>query len=102
MNLDLVDTPQLIFHGVFNRYDIDLVGHNLLETGIESGCLTAPGGSGNQDHALGLADKIVNGIQTLGAESEVRHGEEGFLLVQNSNDRFLPVIGGEGGHTQVD
>ena len=53
MNLDLVDTAQLVLHRVFHGDDLGGLSIELAEGGIERGGLARAGGAGNQQDAVG-------------------------------------------------
>ena len=61
------------FHLVLDRVldGDDLVGRvlDLVQGGVQGGGLAAAGGAGDQEHAVGLADIVVDLFQDIGGES---------------------------------
>src|ERR1035437_9132754 len=104
---DLGNALDLIFDGVFDGDDLVFVVLDLAERGVERGGFAAPGGPGDQHHAVGLRDVAAELDQV--AFAEAHHVEREFVelfahgfLVQHAQYGVLAVDGGHDGDAEID
>ena len=69
---------------------------------IQGGGLAAAGGAGDQDHAVGLVDQLVELLQLPGRKTQAVQVQDDLLPVQDADDHALPQQGGEGGDPEID
>src|SRR5579885_2581171 len=103
---NLRDAAELVFDGVFDRDDFVLVGLDFVDGGVKGGGLAGAGGTGDEHHAVGLANvaaeaadffrREANDIQI---EALKFFGER--LLIEDTKDGIFAVARGHDGNAKV-
>src|SRR5437870_2920581 len=102
VDLDLVDALEVVLDGVLGGHDVDVGGVDGMDGGVEGGGLARAGGAGDEDHAVGGADRLFEVLEGIGVEAELGEVELEGVFIEQAHDGFLPVDGGEGGDAEVD
>ena len=101
VDLHLADAVQVVLHRVLQGDQIHLLGVELAEHGVHGGGFARAGGAHNEeDAALGGHELIVLG-EVQSGKAQGGGIQKLDVLVQQADDEFFPVDGGEGGHAQV-
>ncbi len=100
--MNLVDTRQLEFDGVFGGHDIRIHGIERRNRGIESVRFARSCWAGDQHHAVGLQNIALKFLERLGFKSELGHVQPEVFLVQQAHDDFFAVQGRDGGNAEVE
>src|SRR5450756_793322 len=102
IDLHLVDSVHLVLDRVLDRDDV-LAGHiQTVERGVEGRRLAGAGRTRDDDHAVRLADDIVEQGQRIIEESKVLEWHHGSALVQDTQDDLFTVDSGQGANAEVD
>src|SRR5207253_5556013 len=102
VDLDLVDALEVVLDGVLGGHDVDIGGVDGMDGGVEGGGLAGAGGAGDEDHAVGGAEGLLEVLEGPGVEAELGEVELEGLFIEQAHDGFLPVDGGEGRDAEVD
>src|SRR5262249_34584151 len=103
---NLGDSAKLVFDGVFDGDDLVFVGLDFVDGGVEGGGFSGTGGTGNEHHAVGLANVAPKAAhlflrKTDNIETEALKLFRERLLVENAKDGIFAVAGGHDGNAQV-
>src|SRR5664280_709426 len=102
VDLHLVDSVHLVFDRVLDRDDVLTGRIQTVERGVEGRRLAGAGRAGDDDHAVRLADDIVEQGQRIIEESKVLEWHHGSALVQDTHNDLLAIDGGQGADAEVD
>src|SRR6267154_2395677 len=104
---NLRDASKLVLDGIFNGDDLVFVGFDFIYGGVQSGGLAGAGWSGNQHHAVGLADVTTEATGFFGGETDYVEVEalkffRKSFLVQHAQHGIFAVACGHDGDAQID
>ena len=104
---NLRDAANLVLDRVFDGDDLVFVALDLVERGVEGGGFAGAGGSGDQHHAVGLANVAAEAAQVFVGEAhhverEVLELLAHRLLVEDAQHGIFAVNRGHDGHAEVD
>src|SRR6266404_6095899 len=102
LHLNLVDTRQLEFDGVFGGHDIRIHGIERRNRGIESVRFARSCWAGDQHHAVGLQNIALKFLERLGFKSELGHVQPEVFLIQQAHDDLFAVQGRDGRNAEVE
>jgi hypothetical protein len=107
MERRLQDPRQLVFDRVFDGDDLVAAVVDLGNRPIERGRFTRAGGTGHQQHAVGLQGQPADAAQGVFVETERGQAEPGRLLgqaffVEDAQDGIFAVDAGHDGDAKVD
>src|SRR5208337_755566 len=101
-HLHLVHASQLELNRVFGGHD---VGVGLVEArngGIKRVGFAGTCGAGDQHHAVGLENRLLEFDQRLGLEAKLGHVEAQIFLVQQAENDFLAPQRGQSGNAEIE
>src|SRR5579871_100701 len=102
----LRNAAKLIFDGVFNRDDFVFVGFDFVDGGVERSGFTGTGRTGDENHAIRLANVAAEAAHLVGGETNdvetqaLKLFGKGFL-VEDAKHGVFAVAGRHDGDTQV-
>ncbi len=99
---DLVDALELVLDRILDGDDLVLGALDLRQTGVEGRRLTRAGGTGDQDHAVGLGDHAIDEAAVGLAHPEADEVERERALVEQSHHHALAVERRHRGDADVD
>jgi hypothetical protein len=104
VDLDLGDTWEAVFDGVFYCDDIESGAVDMLEDGVERGGFAGAGGAGDEEDAIGGGDDLFEGFEVGGGEVEVFELGDGVTVggAEDTEDDFFSIHGGDTGEAEVD
>src|SRR5258708_4868661 len=98
----LVDAGHLVFDRVLDRDDLHVGLVEAVERGIERRRLAASRGTGHEEDAVHLVERIEEALQRCAVQAERREVVRPAALVQYPHHDALAVHGGDRGDAQVD
>lgn len=101
VDLDLVDTVEVVFHGVFQGDQVHLFGIQLADHGVHGGGLAGTGGAHDQDNAVAVFQQGIEFRQVFAGQADALGVQQGAGLVEHTDNHLFTVNGGQGGDTQV-
>ena len=100
--LNLIDAVELVFDRVFDGENFLLAIVEMQQRRVERCRLTAAGGSGHQNDAMGPVENIEITRQSGIAEAKRVEAQIDAALIENTQDDAFAVHGRHGGDAQVD
>ena len=101
VDLDLVDTVEVIFHRVLQSDQIHLLGVQLADHGVHGGGLTGAGGAHDEDNAVAVFQQGIEFGEVLAGQTDALGVQQAAGFVEHTDNHLLTVNGGQGGDTQV-
>ncbi len=92
VNLDLIDTRELVFNRVLDGHELTIGFVQRMERGVQRRCFSRARRPGYQDHARGLFQQPFPGLLVLGAKAQLAKAEFQAFLVQDTHDDARPVV----------
>src|SRR4051812_19875303 len=89
VHLHLVDAGEVEFDRIFGGGDVVARLVQLGERRVERSGLAGTGGAGDEHHAVGPVDGVLERLERLGIETELGHVELQVALVEESHDDLL-------------
>src|ERR1700730_7436753 len=89
VHLHLVDAGEVELHRVLGGADVVGGLVQLGERRVERGGLARSGGTGDQHHAVGPVDGVLEGLERLRVETQLGHVELEVRLVEQTHDDFF-------------
>ena len=102
IDVDLVDTINIDLHRILDAGDIALGGVEEVDGGVERDGLTAAGGPGNQDHAVGLVCGLAISLELPFGHADRFQAEVGGRSIENPDNHFLAEQRRHGVDPEVD
>ena len=102
LDLDLIDSVQLIFDRVLDGQDLLVRTIQSDQGGIERRCLAASGRAGDQDDAVRQLEDLHQGFQRVIADAQGGEVQRHALAVEHAHDHALAVHGRDRRHAQID
>src|SRR5262249_1105852 len=104
---NLRDTAKLILDGIFDGDDLVFVSLDFVDGRVKRGGLTGASGTGDQDHAVRLANVAAETAHLfLGKANNVKRKALEFLgkrfFVEDAENSVFAVAGGHDGNAEVD
>ncbi|MPM25974.1 hypothetical protein SDC9_72475 [bioreactor metagenome] len=101
VHLDLADAEDGVFHGVLHGDHVDFRLVDLFEDRVEGGGFSASRRPGDEDDAVGCVADLVHKHLVVGVEAQFGEAHHGVALVEDTDDYFFSVDGGQGGDPEV-
>ena len=102
LDLNLIDSLQLVFYGIFDRQDLSLARVEPQQRRIKRRCFAAAGRPCDEKDPVGAIQKVEVALEDLLFEAQEGKVQRDASLVEHSQDEALAVHAGHGGHAQVD
>src|SRR5450756_1700450 len=102
VDLHLVESIHLVLDRVLHRDDVLSGRVETVERGVQGRRFAGAGGTRDDDHAIRLADDVVEEVQRITEESKVLKGHHGTALVQDTHNDLLAVDGRQRTDAEVD
>ncbi len=104
---NLGDAADLVFDRVLDGDDLVFVALDLVERGVERGGFAGAGGTGDEHHAVGLADVAAEAAEIFFSEAHHVEREVAELFahrffVEDAEDGVFAMHGGHDGDAEVD
>ena len=94
VDLYLLNEGELVLYGILYGQHLVFDAFDLVQGGIEGRRLSAAGGAREQNYAVGLVNHLMEGLEVLLFEPQLRHLHQNLLLVENTHHYRLAVQGG--------
>ena len=101
-DLGLADQGERVLDRVLQGHDVDRLGVEVAEHGVQRGGLAAASGADHQDQALGAGEDAVEGGALVRGEAERVERDDALVAVEDAQHDVLAVQGGLGGDAEVD
>src|SRR5674476_425819 len=101
VNLDLVDAFKLVLNRLFNGDNLEGVGIEFRERGVEGGGFARTGRAGDQQDAVRARQQTVELLQVIACKTNRLEAEAHVRTIKHAHDDALAMHGGHGGDTQV-
>lgn len=89
LHLHLVDARQIELHRILGGNDVGLGPVEVRQRRVQGVGLPRAGGTGDQDHPVGLLDRVVEALQRLRLEPELGHVEHQVVFVEQPQHDLL-------------
>ena len=97
----LADHLDGVLHRILQGHDVYLLGIQVIEHGVQRRGLTAAGGPGDENDALGPRHHQAQGVQRIVIEAQAIQGHDTFLAIEHTKHDVLAVIGWQRRYTEV-
>ena len=101
-DLDLVDAGDMVLDGVLDGDDLDLVGDDAVEGGVQGRRLSRAGGAGDKEDAVGAGDHGVPAGEDIVGHAQVVEAHEDGGLGEESEDDALAEEHGDDADAEVE
>ena len=102
VHLHLIYAGHLVFDRVLDGDDLAVGRVHLAEAGIERSGFSGAGWPGHEKHAVAEAKQLLELLLVVGEEAEFRQAECEVLLVENTHDDGLAMVGRNRRDTEVE
>ena len=101
-HLALVQAREVIFHRILGGDDLFVRAVQFLQRRVQRGGLSRPRRAGDQKHAVGAFDDLLEDLVILAAESESLHAATGRFGRENTQHHRLAVVARQCRDAEVD
>ena len=102
LHVHLVDAGHDVFDRILDRDDLAALVVDLRKAGVERGCFSGSGRTGDEDDAVGHFDQAAEIFLVVAHEAEVGQRDGKRRLVEKTHDDGFALRGRNGGNAQVE
>ena len=102
VDLDLCDAIDGVFDGVFDGDDVDFVFAAVKEGAVDSGGFSRACGSSHEDHALGLLEHPLDGLESGEVGDQAFEFDQDVVGIEEAQDELFAEVRRDRGEAKVD